>query len=148
MRLSKLRCKGAVSKAIFPHDDDAAPDQTASRTSRSKDLFEQTRHHADPQETQTTAAKMLHPRVPELLAIERGLAKLPLRELEKLRDSLREQIADGEICEKVARLAKAEAELSKQKDGLSWWGNADDVKRLENEIAELKGELGLSAGKI
>ncbi len=133
----------------FPHDDDAAPEQTAPRTSRVKDLLERTRHlFADPQETKTTTAKMLHPRVPELLAIERGLAKLPLRELKKLRDSLREQIADGEICEKVARLAKAEAELSEQKDGLSWWGNADAVKRLEKEIAELKGELGLSEEEV
>lgn len=116
------------------------PDDDEPRKSR----LERTRHLADPQEMQTATTKKLHPRVPELFAVERGLSKLPRRELQKLRDSLREQIADGEICEKVARLAKAEAELSEQRDGLSWWGNADVVKRLETEIDDLKRELGLT----
>lgn len=80
--------------------------------------------------------------VPELLAVERGLAKLPRHELQKLRDSLREQIGDEAVCEQVSRLAAAEAELCDTKD--SWWGEADAVKRLETEINDLKQELGLT----
>lgn len=80
-------------------------------------------------------------RVLELLTFERALSDLPRRDLQKHRDSLREQIGNEEIVQKIMRLAKAEAELCEQK---GWWGDEDEAERLEREIAELKNQLGLS----
>ena len=77
----------------------------------------------------------------ELLAFERALSNLPRRDLQKHRQSLCEQIGNEETVEKIARLAKAEAELREQE---SWWGDESEAERLESEIAELKDQLGLS----
>jgi hypothetical protein len=77
----------------------------------------------------------------ELLAFERALSDLPRRDLRKHRQSLSEQIGNEETVEKIARLAKAEAELCEQK---GWWGDESEAERLEGEIAELKYQLGLS----
>jgi len=89
---------------------------------------------------QTTTVKA-HPRLLELLAVERGLSGLPRQELRKVRDSLRKQIGDEQTCERICRLAEAEVELSGEK---SWWPDSEVVARLEAEIAELKQALSLS----
>jgi DNA-binding PadR family transcriptional regulator len=83
----------------------------------------------------------IKPGVRELLAFERALSDLPRRDLQKHRQSLCEQIGNEEMVQKVARLAKAEAELREQK---GWWGDESEAKRLESEIDELKHQLGLS----
>jgi len=61
--------------------------------------------------------------------------------LQKHRQSLCKQVGSEEIVQKIARLAKAEAELCEEK---GWWGEESEAERLENEIAELKNQLGLS----
>jgi len=83
----------------------------------------------------------IKPGVLELLAFERALSDLPRRDLQKHRQSLCEQIGNEAIVERIARLAKAEAELHQQK---GWWGDASEARRLDSEIAELKHQLGLS----
>jgi len=83
----------------------------------------------------------IKPGVLELLAFERALSDLPRRDLQKHRQSLCEQIGNEALVQKIARLARAEAELRQQK---GWWGDASEAKRLENDIAELKHQLGLS----
>lgn len=95
------------------------------------------------QETEITTAQP-HRCVRELLAVERSLSKLPRREFEKRRSLLRKEIVDEAACEKVSRLAVAEAELCGERESSSWWGNPGAAKRLEAEIAELKKALGLS----
>jgi hypothetical protein len=77
----------------------------------------------------------------ELLAFERALSGLPRRDLQKHRESLCEQVGNEEMVQRIARLARAEAELCEQR---GWWGDETEAERLEIEIAELKGELGLS----
>jgi len=83
----------------------------------------------------------IKPGILELLAFERALSDLPRHDLQKHRQSLREQIGDEEIVQKITRLAKAEAEFFEEK---GWWGNESEAERLESEIAELRNQLGLS----
>jgi DNA-binding PadR family transcriptional regulator len=83
----------------------------------------------------------IKPGILELLAFERALSDLPRHDLQKHRESLREQIGDEEIAKKITRLAKAEAEFLAEK---GWWGNESEAERLESEIAELRNQLGLS----
>ena len=82
----------------------------------------------------------IKPGVLELLALERASSDLARRDLQKHRESLRKQLGNEEMVQKIARLAKAEAELFEQK---GWWGDETEAERLEIEIAELKHELGL-----
>ncbi len=90
-------------------------------------------------EEQTRAE--IRPGVLELLAFERALSDLPRRILQEHRESLCHRIGNEDIVQKIARLAKAEAELCNQK---GWWGDEDEAERLEIEIAELKDQLGLT----
>jgi len=83
----------------------------------------------------------IKPGMLELLAFERALSDLPRHDLQNHRQSLRDQIGDGEIVGKITRLAKAEAEFLAEK---GWWGNESEAERLESEIAELKNQLGIS----
>ena len=82
----------------------------------------------------------IKPGVLELLAFERALSDLPRRSLQEHRESLCQRIGNNDIVQKIARLAKAEAELCKQK---GWWGDEDEAERLEIEIEELTNQLGL-----
>jgi DNA-binding PadR family transcriptional regulator len=83
----------------------------------------------------------IKPGMLELLAFERALSDLPQRDLQRQRQSLREQIGNEEMVQKIERLAKAEAELCEER---GWWGDESEAEHLENEIAELKDQLGLS----
>jgi len=124
-------------------DPSQAPDGEQIRSGRKqqlKALLERANRLALPEATEAIAVEP-HPCVPELLAVERSLSKLPREELQKRRDSLREQIADQGVCEKVSRLAAAEAELWGEKNG--WWEDAGTVKKLEAEISGLERTLGL-----
>jgi len=87
------------------------------------------------------APREIKPGILELLAFERALSDLPRHDLQKHRQSLREQIGDEEIVQKITRLAKAEAEFFEEK---GWWGNESEAERLESEIAGLRNQLGLS----
>jgi len=105
-------------------------------------LSDDSQETTDPQETESITAES-HPCVRELLAIERGLSELPRQELRKLRDSLREQIGDEEVCKKASRLAAAEAELCAEKKRM-FGPDADRAARLEKEIGELQSDLGVA----
>jgi len=83
----------------------------------------------------------IKPGMLELLAFERALSDLTRCDLQKHRQSLREQVGNEEMVQKIERLAKVEAELCEQK---GWWGDESEAEHLESEIAELKGQLGLS----
>lgn len=115
------------------------PMQTTPRSSRVKEILERVKGLTE-EHTETTTAKP-HACVRELLSLERGISDMPRRELRKLRDSLRERINDEGVCEKVSLLVEAEIRLCEQNDG--WWSDEDSVKRLETEIAQLKGALSL-----
>ncbi|HKW64361.1 MAG TPA: hypothetical protein VJN89_17555 [Candidatus Acidoferrum sp.] len=98
-------------------------------------------HLTDLEDAESVTAQS-HTCVRELLAIERGLSKLPRQELQMLRDSLRQRIGDEKVCNKVSRLAAAEAELSDEKS--AWWQDAEAMKKLLAEISGLRDELGLA----
>lgn len=115
--------------------------QTAPRWTRAKQLLERVRSLSE-ESTEATAAKP-HPRVRELLFLELGISDMPRRELRRVRDSLRQRIDDERVSEKISRLVEAEVKLCEENDD-SWWSDEDAVKRLKAEIAELKGDLGLS----
>ena len=91
--------------------------------------------------SEKTTRREIKTGVLELLAFERALSDLPRCDLQKHRQSLREQVGNEEMVRKIERLAKVEAELCEQK---GWWGDESEAERLESEIAELKDQLGLS----
>lgn len=136
-----------LSEAPGGEDDrsEAPAEQSAPRRNRVRALLEKVEAVLEKDKNLTdylpSAAKP-HPRLLELLAVERGLSDLPRHELRKVRDSVRKQIGDEQTCDRICRLARAEAELCGEK---SWWPDREIIARLENEIAELKQALGLSA---
>src|SRR5262249_23280549 len=119
---------------------------TSNRVQRARALLERLRaieanasvNFGQRSEEQTRAE--IKPGVLELLAFERAVSDLPRRNLQKHRESLCQRIGNNDIVKKIARLAKAEAELCKQK---GWWGDEEEAECLEIEIAELKNQVGL-----
>jgi hypothetical protein len=118
----------------------------SSRMQRVRALLErlaadETRTTDSDEPSEKKSRPQIKPGMLELLAFERALSDLPRSDLQKHRQSLCKQVGSEEIVQKIARLAKAEAELCEEK---GWWGEESEAERLENEIAELKNQLGLS----
>lgn len=115
-------------------------EEIPSRRQQLKALLERANRLAHPGATEAIGVQP-HPCVRELLAVERCLSKLPHQELRRRRDLLRDHIGDDEVCEKISRLAAAEAELYNEKG--SWWEDSEAAEKLEAEICNLKRDLGL-----
>jgi hypothetical protein len=77
----------------YPNPSQASDDEQIrpGRKQQLKALIERANRHAHPESTGAITVQP-HPCVPELLAVEQCLSKLPRQELLKRRDSLREQI--------------------------------------------------------
>jgi hypothetical protein len=115
-------------------------EQIPSRRQQLKALLERANRLAHPEAAEAIGVQP-HPCVRELLAVERCLSRLPHQELRRRRDLLRDHIGDDEVCEKISRLAAAEAELYNEKG--SWWEDSEAAEKLDTEICSLKRDLGL-----